>query len=75
MLALAVLAFAAALALRWAFLWDIAPVPWEEHPQAVWALEAAFLLRTVENVAAIVAVIVLGFIVALSLRGRLRSPD
>jgi hypothetical protein len=75
MLALAVAAFAAALALRWAFLWDVVAVPWEEHAQPVWRLEVAFLLRTIENVAAIVGVIVLGFMVALSVRRRQRSPD
>jgi hypothetical protein len=62
---LAVIVFAVAFGLRRAFFWDVTPVSWEE-PQSLWALGAAFLLRTLENIAAVVAGLTL--IVAGALR-------
>jgi len=53
--ALALIVFGVAFGLRRAFLWDVTPVSWDQEPQSLWALGAAFLLRTLENVAAAVA--------------------
>jgi hypothetical protein len=63
---LAVIAFAVAFGLRRAFFWDVTPVSWDQEPQSLWALGAAFLLRTLENIAAVVAGLTL--IVAGALR-------
>jgi len=52
---LALIVFAVAFALRRAFPWDVAPVSWDQEPQSLWALCAAFLLRSLENIAAVVA--------------------
>ena len=61
---LAVIVFAVAFGLRRAFFWDVTPVSWDS--QSLWALGAAFLLRTLENIAAVVAGLTL--IVAGALR-------
>ncbi len=63
---LSVLVFAAAFAVRHAFFWDVTPVSWDQEPQSLWALGAAFLLRSLENIAAVVAGLAL--IVAFTLR-------
>ncbi len=60
--------FAAALLTRWAFLWDIRPISWDYSPPTSAALDAAFLLLSIENVAAVVAVISLGCVCVLSIR-------
>jgi len=54
-----VAAFAAAFAMLWLFFRDVAPVSWEQTPPSLWALGAAFLLRSVENLAAAVAALTL----------------
>jgi len=41
---LAVIVFAVAFGLRRAFFWDVTPVSWDQEPQSLWALGAAFLL-------------------------------
>jgi len=72
---LSLLVFAAAFALRRAFLWDVMPVSWDQEPQSLWALGAAFLLRSIENVAAVIAAIVLAFVCTLGLdRWRGHAP-
>jgi hypothetical protein len=53
--ALALIVLGVAFGLRRAFLWDVTPVSWDQEPQSLWALGAAFLLRTLENVAALMA--------------------
>ena len=63
---LAVIVFAVAFGLRRTFFWDVTPVSWDQEPQSLWALGAAFLLRTLENIAAVVAGLTL--IVAGALR-------
>jgi hypothetical protein len=55
----ALIVFAVAFSLRRTFFWDVTPVSWDQEPQSLWALGAAFLLRTLENVAAVVAVLTL----------------
>jgi hypothetical protein len=57
--AFALIVLAVAFFLRWTFFWDVAPVSWEQEPQSLWALGAAFLLRTLENIAAVVAALAL----------------
>lgn len=67
--------FGLALAMRRMLFWDIKPVSWEQDSQPVWALETAFLLRSIENLGLAVAVIML--VVALGLwinRRRRREP-
>lgn len=57
--ALALIVLAVAFGLRWTFFWDVTPVSWDQEPQSLWALGAAFLVRTLENVAAVVAILAL----------------
>ena len=52
---LALIVFAVAFGLRRTFFWDVTPVSWDQEPQSLWALGAAFLLRSLENIAAAVA--------------------
>jgi hypothetical protein len=52
---LALIIFAVAFGLRRTFFWDVTPVSWDREPQSLWALGAAFLLRSLENIAAAVA--------------------
>ena len=52
---LALIVFAVAFGLRRSFFWDVTPVSWDQEPQSLWALGAAFLLRSLENIAAVVA--------------------
>ena len=70
---LSLLVFAAAFALRRTFLWDVMPVSWDQAPQSLWALAIAFLLRSIENVAATVAVIALAVAAVLWFRSE-RPP-
>ena len=51
----ALIVFAVAFGLRRTFFWDVTPVSWDQEPQSLWALGAAFLLRSLENIAAVVA--------------------
>jgi hypothetical protein len=59
LLALCGAVFASAFAIERIFFPDIVPIAWAEEPQALWAVEGAFLLRAIENIAATVAAIVL----------------
>jgi len=63
---LAVIVFAVAFGLRRTFFWDVMPVSWDQEPQSLWALGAAFLLHSLENIAGVVAGLAL--IVAAALR-------
>jgi len=69
-LILSVAVFAAAFVTRRMFLWDVMPVSWDQEPPQNGALEAAYFLLSVENLAGIVAAIALGMIVVLFLRRR-----
>ncbi|MDR3420060.1 MAG: hypothetical protein P4L80_02265 [Xanthobacteraceae bacterium] len=66
---LSAVVLAVALALRRAFLWDVMPVAWDQEPTSLWALGAAFLLRSIENLTAAVGVIALVVAAALWLGG------
>ena len=73
LLLLSLLSFAAAFALRRGFFWDIKPVSWDEMPPQNGALEAAFLLLTIENVAGAVAAIAAVFVVMTWINDRIRD--
>ena len=64
---LALIVFALAFGLRRTFFWDVTPVSWDQEPQSLWALGAAFLLRSLENIAAVVAGLTLIVTAALRL--------
>ena len=68
LLLLSAVTFAAAFITRWMFLWDVMPVSWEHEPPRNGAIEAAFLLLAIENVAAAVAAIALVFATMLAIR-------
>jgi hypothetical protein len=61
LLLLSLVVFAVAFAIRRTFLWDVAPVAWDQPPQSLSALATAFLLRSIENLSGAVAVIALAF--------------
>jgi hypothetical protein len=71
---LALIAFGAAFGVRHAFFWDVTAVSWDQDPTSLWALGSAFLLRSVENLAAVVAALSLIVAVTLWLRGRHTAP-
>jgi hypothetical protein len=64
--------FAVALGVQWLFVPDIVPIGFAEEPQPQWAVQVAFLLRTIELLSAAVALIALALMAALWARGRLR---
>jgi hypothetical protein len=64
---LALIVFAVAFGLRRTYFWDVTPVSWDQEPQSLWALGAAFLLRSLENIAAVVAGLTLVAAAALRL--------
>jgi len=74
LLVLALIIFGVAFGLRRAFFWDVTPVSWDQDPTSMWALGSAFLLRSVENLAAVVAALSLIVAVTLWLRGRRTAP-
>jgi hypothetical protein len=65
---LALAVYVVAFGARRLFFWDVTPVSWDQEPQSLWALGAAFLLLSVENLAAVVAVLALVVAFALRLR-------
>jgi len=69
----ALIVFAVTLELRRAFIWDVAPVSWDLEPQSLWALGVAYLLCTLEDIAAIVAGLTLTAAVTLRVI-RWRAP-
>lgn len=66
LLFLGLLTFAAAFGLRRAFFWDVMPVSPDQEPPRTF--EAAYLLLTIENIAAVVAAIGLVFAFTLLIR-------
>jgi hypothetical protein len=67
---LALIVFAVSFGLRRAFFWNVTPVSWDQDPQSLWALGAAFLLHSVENIAAVVGVLALVVALVSWWRGR-----
>ena len=74
LLAFSFVVFVAAFALRRAFLSDVMPLSWDQAPQSLWALGAAFLLRSIENIAIVIAAIAFAFACTFWLDRRRRSP-
>jgi hypothetical protein len=70
LLVLSLLVFAAAFAVRRTFFWDVMPVSWDQEPTSLWALGAAFLLRSIENISAVVGAIALVVAIRLRFGGR-----
>ena len=64
----------AAFATERMFVPHIVPVAWADEPQPLWAVEAAFLLRAVENIAATLALIACLVLVARWIGRWLRRP-
>ena len=58
-LVLGLMTFAVAFAIRRMFFWDVVPLSWDQPEPRTGALEAAFLLLSIENLAAVVAAIAL----------------
>ena len=58
-LLLSVAVFIATFTVRIIFLPDVVPIASTDAPQSLWAVQAAFLLRALENVSAFSALIVL----------------
>jgi nitrogen fixation-related uncharacterized protein len=75
LLLLSLAVFAAAFALRRAFFWDIKPPSFDYTPPQNGALEAAFLLLSIENVAAIVAAIAIVFVAAMWWKAHTKQPE
>jgi hypothetical protein len=71
---LALIVFGVALGLRRAFFFDVTPVSLDQDPTSLWALGSAFLLLSVENLAAVVAALSLIIAFTLWLRGRRTAP-
>jgi hypothetical protein len=65
LLFLSLLTFAAVFVVRREFFSDVMPVSWEQETPQAGALVTAYLLLTIENVAAIMAVIALVFMCTL----------
>ena len=63
---------AVTLAIQHAVVPDIMPVSWNQEPQPTWGLELAFMLRAIENVAGMIAILVVLFVIARLVSGRFR---
>ena len=70
----ALMVFAVTFGIRRALFWDVTPVSWDQEPQSLWALGAAFLLHSVENMAVVVAALALVVALVLWWRGRRAAP-
>jgi hypothetical protein len=70
---LGLITFAVAFGIRRLFFWDVMPISWDQPEPRTGALEAAFLLLTIENVGAVVAVIALASALWIWFTGRRRS--
>ena len=70
LLILSLLTFGAAFVMRRAFFWDVKPISWDQDAPQGGALETAFLLLTIENVAGVVAALALVSLAVLWIRRR-----
>ena len=66
--------WAVSFAIRHVFLADVMPVADAEEPQSTWALEAAFLLTAIENIALFGGAILIGIVIVGWFKGRARRP-
>ncbi len=69
---LSVAVFGVALGAERLFVPDIVPIAFAEEPQPGWAVQLAFLLRTIELMSAAVAIVVLVLLLGAWASGRLR---
>jgi H+/gluconate symporter-like permease len=67
--------FVAAFAVRMTFLPHVVPIAAVEETQSLWALEAAFLLKALENIAAFGAALVIVALAARWIGSRMRLPS
>lgn len=67
--------FVAAFTVRMTLLPDVLPIAAAEEPQSLWVLQAAFLLRAVENIAALSAILVLAAAAARWVEQRTAKVD
>ena len=76
LLGMCLLVFGVAFAARIAFVPDVVAVAYAEAPQSIWALETAFLLQSIENIALAGAAITLALIIGTLLWPMItRSPQ
>jgi hypothetical protein len=77
LLGISVAVFVAAFVARVTLVPNVVAVAFAEAPQSIWALETAFLLRSVENVALLAAALMLALIIGSLLWPKLRgsSPE
>jgi len=73
LLGICVALFGAAFAARMALVPGIVAVAYAEEPQSIWALETAFLLRSIENVALLAAGLMLALIIGSVVWPKLRG--
>jgi len=73
LLAISVAVFAAAFAARMAFVPNLVAVANAEEAQSIWALETAFLLQSLENVALLAAGLMLALIIGSLIWPKLRG--
>jgi hypothetical protein len=69
---LSLVVFGTALGAEQLFVPDIVPIAFAEEPQPGWAVQLAFLLRSMELMTAIVALLALVLLLGTWARGRLR---
>ena len=67
--------FITAFAVRMIFVPHVVPIAAAEETQSLWALEAAFLLKALENIAAFGVVLVIVAFLAHRISRRTRSPS
>jgi hypothetical protein len=70
---LSLVVFGTALGAERLFVPDIVPIVFAEEPQPGWAVQLAFLLRSVELMTAVVAILALILLLGTWARDRLRS--
>jgi lysylphosphatidylglycerol synthetase-like protein (DUF2156 family) len=71
----AIVVYAAAMAAQRFFVPNVVAIAATEEPQPLWALETAFVLRSIENIALFVAIILIALIAAQWVRRRMQGPS
>lgn len=75
LLLLSLLVFVTALAAEHLLVPNIEPIAWSTEPQSVWALEGAFMLRSIEITSAVVAAIAFAAAAFCGVRRTLRTGE
>lgn len=73
LLGICVAVFGAAFAARMVLAPNVVAVAYAEEPQSIWALETAFLLQSLENVALLAAGLMLALIIGSLIWPKLRG--